>query len=164
MSYIAGHYTGTYKAPAGSALTIGTTREGFRLRETHHSQQILTDDGGEAPVDGVQQGTEVLLSLDYVEYDSIRAVLYAANVRGQPKANVGKLLSALAGQLVLTPAAGTPAETLDVSGNSWVFYKAIIDSDIETLLASKLRQGPCTFRCYPDPATGKAYEIVTTPP
>jgi hypothetical protein len=89
-----------------------------------------------------------------VDYDLIKAALYKANTQGLPKANVGKVLVGLASALVLTPAAGVTAV------ETFTFHKAIVESDIETLLASKLRQGPCTFRCYPDPAnSNKAYTV-----
>lgn len=159
MSFITGHYTAAY-----FGNSIGTTREGFRIRENHHHQPVLTDEGGEAPVDGVQQGTETTITLDWVDYNLIKSALYVSNPQGQPMANVGKTLTGIAHQLVLTAAAGTPAAAQDGVGNSWVFYKAIITDETELLLATKLRQGPATFRVFPDPEnSNKTYAIITAP-
>ena len=158
--FIAGHYTATYDplgpTSGGTSASIGATRDGFHLRETLHDQPINADYAGEVPVDAINQGAEVSVTLDYIEYDLILPALYAHSAAGQGLNNVGQSLVALSGLLTLTPASGTPAY-----GNSalpYIFDKAIVSSDIDTLLASKLRQGPITFHCYPDPAhSNQAY-------
>lgn len=154
MSFIAGHYAATW-----NGTSIGTTREGFHLKETLHDEHILTDDGGDAPVDGVQRGTECMITLDYVEYDSIKPALYAqTGTPGDVMTNVGKLLTTLAKSLVLTAKAGTSAATVVGAIATLTATKAIVVSDIDTLMASKLRQGPITLRLLPDSASAnKAY-------
>ena len=130
MAFIAGPYTATY-APGtggsgvGSPASIGKTREGFTERLDFHHQPIMTDDGGEAQVDGVQLGRDTLVTLDYVEYDLIKAAIHAAEPEGKVYDNVGKLLTSLAGPLVLTPVAGTTAAT---SGGTHTFHKAIVEN------------------------------------
>lgn len=161
MSFIAGAFTATW-----DGTSIGATREGFRIRETFHDQKIMDDAFGEAPANALQQGVEVFVTLDYIEYDLIKpAIIAAMGTQGSMKAKVGFLMSGLAKVLVLTPTAGTPAA---VTASPWTaevsytFHKAIIEGDIDTLLSSKLRQGPVTFRCYPDPGTtpaNKAYTV-----
>ena len=139
MAKIAGHYTATW-----NGSSIGSTATGFALHETHHKEDVHSDDYGDAPIDGIQQGTECEITLDFIDYDLILAAEYAQNTQGSANPNVGHTLTSLAQALVLTPVAGTPAASL-----VWTFTKAIVISDIETLLSAKLRQGPCRFKCYP---------------
>lgn len=162
MAFIAGAFTATYAPAAGSAVSIGATREGFRVRENIHVQHIVSDVAGDAPVDGIMQGVEVTVSLDYIDYALIKAAIYAASTQGQPLSKVGYLEAAtasqtgLGGALVLTPVSNTPADLADTPNGTWTFHAAIVESDVETLLSSKLRQGPITFRCYPN-SSGVTY-------
>lgn len=159
MSFITGHFTAKYN---GSDL--GESEQGWEIVEGHLVEDIITDSGGDAPVDGVQRGTRVEIRATYVEYDSIKAALYRANPRGATFTNVGKLYTNLAARLILTPVAGTTAETELGVGKSIVFTKAIVVSDINTLLATRHRKGPITFRCYPDSSnSNKVYDIIDTP-
>ena len=162
MSFI----TGTYDVATWDNAPIGQTEAGFRVRKVQHKEDILTDSGGDAPVDGVIRGAEYEVTCDFVEYDALQTsgLLDAATLAGDAIARVGMLLVGQAHELILTAKAGTSAATLDGVGRSWVFYKAIIVSDIDVLMANKLRKGPITIKAYPDPDhSNKAYEIITTP-
>lgn len=172
MAHVSGHFTAFFSATSGSGGTsfvgIGSTREGFRIRQRNYHQPVIDDRGGEAEVDGIQQGTDVTVECDYIDYDLIVNAIWgngttgAQNFKGKLYDNVGLRLVDLAGVLKLTPVAGTPAATEAGTGNSYYFYKTIVDEDTEILLASKLRQGPLRFRCFPDPTTSdKVWEVKT---
>lgn len=154
MSFVSGSYTATY---GGSS--IGTTEDGYRVQVQQHHEDIRTDDYGDVPVDGVQRGVSYQVTLVGMEYNLVKAAMAKqASALGESKTNVGKLLSGLAASLVLTATSGTPADT---AGNirSLTATKAILITDFELLLASRVRKGPLTFRLLPDPAVGggKAY-------
>src|ERR1035437_8092668 len=142
MSFITGHFTAMY-----AGTDIGESEQGWEIAESHLSEDILTDSGGDSPVDGVMRGTRHEVRGTGVEYDLVKAALYKANPRGATYDNVGKLMTSLAARLVMTPIAGTAAATELGAGKSIVFRKAIVLSDIVTLLANKNRKGPITFRC-----------------
>jgi hypothetical protein len=158
MPFITGHFTAMY-----NGSNIGESEQGWEIAEAHLSEDILTDSGGDSPVDGVMRGTRHEVRGTMVEYDLVKAALYAANPRGTTFNNVGLLMTSLAKRLVMTPIVGTSAALELGASSSIVFRKAIILSDIVTLLANKNRKGPITFRCYPDPVDGVVYEIITTP-
>ncbi len=150
MAHIAGHYSATL-----GGTSIGKTEDGFRLRVINHHEPVHSDDFGDVPVDGIQRGVEYQLTLTSVEYDLIQAaIIRQGNALGESNTNVGKRLRDLAQQLVLTATAGTPAAG---SIGTLTATKAIVVSDLEVLLAAKLRKGPVTFHLFPDPATGKAF-------
>ena len=156
--FMTGHF---YAALDGYPL--GETEQGWELNEVHLVEDIVTDSGGDAPVDGVMRGTRVEARCTYVEYDKIVDALYYANPSGQGYQNVGALMSDLAGELVLTPVAGTPAATDLGAGKSLKFYRAIVLNDINTLLSTRHRKGPMSFRCYPDYTnSGVIYAVVDT--
>jgi hypothetical protein len=163
-TFVAGHYAATW-----NTVDIGTTREGFRLLETFHAEMIVTDDYGDVPVDAIRRGVESRVQLDYSEYIAIAKTadaLYAqvggqANM-GNSKGKVGlpmvnQTAESVTKVLVLTALAGTPAAAFAGGILTLTANDAIVISDIETLLASRLRQGPCTFQLFPNPADGKAY-------
>ena len=161
--FVTGHAVVSYNNGAAFA-SLGESESGWEILENHLVEDINTDSGGDAPVDGVMRGTRIEARATYVEYDLIKAAIYAANPRGQHFTNVGKLYSSLAGRLVITPVPGTTAETDIGVGNSIVVYKAVVMSDVTTLIATKLRKGPITVRCYPDPVhSNRVYDIIATP-
>jgi hypothetical protein len=152
MSFIAGPYTAQYNG----GDNIGRTENGFRIRVTVHEEPIRTDDGGDSIIDGVNRGADTIVELDYVEYEKIKAAMFASGpvAEGAPLTNVGKLCTSLAKALVLTPVAGTTAT------GTYTFHKALVRGDINILLASRLKKGPLSFLCYPDPAnSNKAYTV-----
>ena len=170
MTFIAGHYDAYWKfadTPTIPTNFIGTTRDGLRLQQTHHMEVINTDDFGDAPVNGVQRGTESRLTLDFVEYDLIEAALYAQQEGagggiGASGLNVGFLLHTLSGGLELVAKAGTPAEQKPAIKTLTASH-AIIISDFELIMASRLRQGPCTFMLLPYHASSPDYTLDSIP-
>lgn len=166
--YVAGHFRGWWSTAGGNSgggyTDIGSTREGFRLITTFHAQPVISDKSGEGWIDGVSQGADNILRCDYIDYDLIAAAAgQTTGTIGKTYDNVGKLLTAIAGTLALKAAAGTTAETEQGAGNAYIFYRAVVMDDLEILLASKLRQGPLTFRLLPDPTTGKTWEKASAP-
>jgi hypothetical protein len=149
MGFVSGQFTSSFTPAGGSAASIGQTRRGFEVMESLHSTPIKTDEGGESVQDAINMGSSVQVRVDWVEYAAVKAAMYAAHPQGSSRTNVGKLMSALSGQLVLTPLAGTPAAA---ATGAWTFYLCYVESDINFLLGSGLREGPITFRCLPDPA------------
>lgn len=148
----AGFYAGSYTATWNGA-DIGRTTEGFTIKVKYHKEEIKTDDYGEAVVDTVIRGCDTTVTLDFADYASISAALHAqAGTQGLANAKVGYLGSTVAKQLVLTKIAGTNAPEA-----TWTFPLAIVDGDIDILLASKLRKGPATFLVLPTLATGYVY-------
>lgn len=148
---IAGHYSATY---GGS--DIGSSREGFNHDDQLLDQPVVDDEFGSAPCDGIQDGCITMANLDYIHYDKILSALYTQlGTAGDVAANVGKPLTSLAKELVLTAKAGTNAAA--ISGRTRTYTKAIVGTNLRVLMGSKLRQGPCTFKCFPDPVTKKTF-------
>ncbi len=143
MTYITGHYDATY-----DGSSIGRTKDGFRIIETPHFSGITTDDFGDVEADVVLRGMTVEVELDYVEYSTIKAALYAVEAQGFSSANVGKLGSSVAKTLILTAATGTTAKTYD-GAKIYTFTLAVVLTDFTTLLKNNLREGPVRFRILP---------------
>jgi hypothetical protein len=171
--YIAGHFNAFWSSISGSGSpsfsNVGSTESGWELIESQHDEPVVDDAFGMAQPDGIQQGKDHTLRLTYIEYDLFYSsgIFTAQAAFGVVNTNVGLTMTSLAGQLALMPVVGTPAATQLGTGNCYLFYKAICISDIPTMLSSKYRRGPLTFRCYPDPTTGgtrgKVCAIVTAP-
>lgn len=144
MAFVAGHYNATW-----SGNNIGTTERGYRLQITNHHEPIHIDDHGDAVRDAIQRGVDCRITLDYVEYDLIKAAIAGQFGTFGQMTRVGYRLSDLAKPLVLTAVAGTSAAA---AGNipTLTAPRAIIMSDTEILLANSIRKGPLTFLLLPD--------------
>ncbi|MDB5295208.1 MAG: hypothetical protein JWO31_1191 [Phycisphaerales bacterium] len=157
MTFIAGAYAFTYKAPGGgSPASIGATEQGFELRDQMHMEPIQSDDYGEGRAGGIQQGRSASVRLTGIEYGAMRAAIYSSHPLGDAKANVGRSMHDLAGEIVATPTTGTPAAALE---GTYTFKYAACASDLEMIFGSKLRKVPVTFDLLPDPATGKLWVV-----
>lgn len=151
--FIAGQHTATL---GGSP--IGMTKAGFHLRTTLHEDPIQTDEGGQTTLDAVNAGGDVYCMLDWCEYTKvITAIQSQIADDGQFQSLIGTLKSAIANALVLTPVAGL--------GNTRVLTatKAVVVTDLDFVIARKLREGPLTLRLQPDLALsgtdyGRAYK------
>lgn len=156
--FVTGPYTATFKPQGGSATDIGATEDGFEVIETPHFDPIRTDGGGDSTINAIHRGGDTVVRLTASEWDLITLLSFNAYPTGNPIPNVGFLMSALAGELVLTPKAQTTAAT---AGKTWTFYLAYVESDIPALLAARQRRVPLTLRCLPDPAhTNKTHVAV----
>src|SRR6185312_2926433 len=115
------------------------------------------------PIDAVEQGVEVIVTCDFIDYSLMEAALKAvSNSMGGGFVNVGLLRSYLAKQLVLTPIAaygGSTAATTAASeaAKVWSCPLAIVADNFNVLLSSKLRKGPLRFKAYPNLSTGLTY-------
>lgn len=149
---VAGHFVAQY-----GGVDIGSTREGYELQESPHHQPVIDDAGGESEVSGVQQGIDYLLTGVYIEYEKMKTALYRQVPRGKLYDNVGLFLPDLADVLALTPIIGTSAynDAVANGGINIIFPVAIVVNNINTLLKSKLREAPITFRIYPGEVDGE---------
>jgi len=168
LAYIAGHHTAYFSLTTFSAgptyFNIGSTENGFNHRETDHYEDVVDDAGGSAIADGINQGRDLIVTGTSIEADNINNVLYQGTPLGRFNINVGQTANSLAGTLVLTPVAGTPAAAALGVGMSRVYYAALIINDVEQMLSSKLRKIPVTWRCYPSTSEGwKVWDILSTP-
>jgi hypothetical protein len=156
MAVISGPYTATL-----GGTGIGMTEEGFRLSVVTHQEFVNSDDHGDAPFEAIQRGVTYRIQLIAIEYDLIKAAMaQQINGIGESKTHVGKRLTGLAQTLILTAAAGTPADAAGMI-KQLTATKAVIVTDFDILLAAKCRKGPVTFQLFPDPAVSyKAF--VTT--
>ncbi len=160
MSFIAGQYTATYKTSA-----LGQTAEGWRCSHQFFKRLITGDTYAQTPQDAVYQGAEVFVQGRLIEYNATGALgafwpysstIFALGVIGRLD-----VASSIAGALVLTALAGTPAAAAPAT---LTFTQAILAEGfpVELLFAPDLREVPLRFRCYPYFATPNQVFGVTT--
>lgn len=150
-SFIAGPYTSTYKASA-----LGQTADGYRVSHSFFKRLIQGDSYAQAPQDEVYQGAEMFVQFRLIQYDAagVAAAMWpygAFLTSGQ----VGRVSvqQSIAGPLVLTAVAGTPAATVPAT---LTLTNAIIAEGypVELLFAPDLREVPIRMRVFPVNATG----------
>jgi hypothetical protein len=175
MAYIAGHFSLKWSSsPGGSSgismTNFGDTENGIEIVQTNYYQKVVADSFGDSMPDGVQRGADCILRFNWIEYDKLVAAglpfVQVPLIGGGTNANCGKLLSALAGTLEMTPISGTGAYTQFVAqygnGKSLFATLAIPETDISFMLNNRVRTGPLVIRCLPDPNQSEAPLITAT--
>lgn len=160
-SFAPGYYSMTYAPPSGVAGYTGTPLatglvEGPRhLRRTPEGQMIQADAYGKSDIDGVYQGGNMVLSMTLKEWTvANRAILWPfGGTAGSPDPGamglVGQLFSALAGQIVLTAVANTPAAGLTFATITLPLCLINPGTDIDLLLGNEPRDIPVVFKVFP---------------
>ena len=125
-SFISGPYIATYKAPGGSAVAVGLTDQGYELQFTPISENIESSDiYGGALLDGVTRGANASLTFTMKSYTkalstgliwqftSTPLIMQAGAQIAAATVPTGRLWSNLAGEIVMTGQANTPAASVD---------------------------------------------------
>jgi hypothetical protein len=163
-SQYGGSGTSALGTTAPSYSDIGYSKDGIRVRQQLHHQEIRTDQGGMGIVNGVCMGQTIYAEFSHVSYSKIKAAIAAHSPTGVLYTNVGKLLTHLAGPLVITPLAGTPWATELGVGKSRILYKALLVTDVDYLMGAGYSEGRCTFLALPDDGVSdKIWEDLNTP-
>ncbi len=158
MAFAPGHYTVTYDPPpTGGPTSLGETEGPKRWQMTPYGEQIRQDSHGRQVVDVIDQGQDWFIQMILKEWNSdITAALYPfGTTYGTPLTGqvAGRLYSAMAGALVLTPVTGSAALTLGPGAAGTISIPLAIvvpDQQIEVLLGNVQRDVPVTFMCLPD--------------
>lgn len=146
MSFIAGPYTATYKQ-----LALGQTADGFRLTHSFFKRLITGDSYAQSPQDDVYQGAEMFCQFRLIEYNAAgtKAAMWPYGTY-LTMGTVGRVSKqqGLAGSLVLTALAGTPAAGTPAT---LTFSYAILAEGfpVDLLFAPDLREVPLRMRVYP---------------
>jgi hypothetical protein len=157
MTFIAGPYTATYQPALGGStgLTLGITEDGFEIETVPYADLIRGDNLGESIQDGVYRGKDVYISMVLEEWDldGVQRLMQPYTDRDSITdvgeiTQVGRLLTAMAGILILTPVAGTGAAT---SAGILTASKAIIAPGfpLRQLLATRHRKIPIRMLLLP---------------
>lgn len=174
MSYLAGHFRVYFKpfaSASGSTIHyLGETKKGIRWVTRKHMRPIQSDRGGQSRVNGIDQGLDVDLTIEWIEYDlAVKALATwgesASSTTFQaitPYRNVGKLVTTLGGDLFAVPVQGTGNATNVGAAKCYRFMMAFPVNDFADLLSSDLREGPLHFACFPMPghATEGIFDVV----
>jgi len=158
-----GAYSVTYDPPpGGSPVTLGQTEGPKRFQMTPLGEPVRIDAFGRRVVDVVDQGQDWFVQMILKEWNAaIEAALFPyGSTYGLPDDNVdlevlvaGRLYSTMAGILVLTSQAGTPARTQGPGGAGGIITIPlaiiVVDQQIEAVLGNVERNTPVTFQCLP---------------
>lgn len=163
--FIAGPYSATNLVPAGSALDIGLTEDGFNIRFRIEKQVIgQTALYGDSILDAVYRGGNASLSYLSLEFNKslLNGVAWYQNAVGV--ANQGKMAtvgtmdigSTKAGSTVLTAISGTTAAASPATLTS--LQCALIEGhELNWTKTSRLKTQPIMQRLYP--YTASAVEV-----
>lgn len=160
-TFAPGPYTMTYTPPTGapgasSALNPGLVEGPRFLDQVNHSIPVDNVDAfGKTLVDEVYAGGTVKLRMTFKEWKTavwdIMWPFYATEGATGDLGVIGRMMSDIAGQIVLTPVASTPAVTAGPSNGVCTIYKAIVapENSREIIMGCAMRDVPIVFNCYP---------------
>lgn len=157
--FAAGPYTATYNTdsapgdPAGKgqgARDLGLVAGVRRWRRQLEIHPVHGDAYGSSEIDGVYRGGQCYCLMTFKEWsDAVKDALWPFGSSFGAMGQVGRLLTDLAGELVLTAVADTPAATNGPA--TLTFEKAILSprENNDVVLGAEERDVPVMFRCYP---------------
>lgn len=156
-TYDIGHYVAQYQPPGGALTAVGQIHERITIRRNRKTTDIRVDELAQTVVDAIYAGQDLFVHMVFKEWTTVlKALLNPDGVNtstGAPDWSAlglpGTLDQDKAGQLVLTPLAGTPAAT---NGATYTFSKCILapghdveslhGSDVENIKSALLRVFP----------------------
>lgn len=145
MSFIAGQYTATLATNA-----LGQTKEGWRVEHQFFKRKIQGDNLAKSDQDAVWQGGNVFIKGTLLEYNATGALaaFWPYGTAYLSMGVMGRLDSAIAGVLVLTAIAGTPAAAAPAS---ITMNKVILAEGfpVDLLFYPDLREVPLRLQSYP---------------
>ena len=151
MSFIAGKYSVTVTPPAGSPLSVGQLKRGVSLEHQVFKQLITGDNFAEAPQDAVFRGMAVFAQMTLLEYNAAGAasVFWPYGSTYLTGGVIGRLDSALAGSMIMTALASTPAAAAPATVTLPLSILAE-GFPVSLLFAPELREVPIRQRVYPN--------------
>lgn len=151
MSSIAGKYAVTITPPAGSPLSVGQLKRGIGIEHQVFKQLITGDNFAEAPQDAVFRGIAVFTQMTLLEYNAAGAAsaFWPYGSTYLTGGVIGRLDSALAGSMILTALAGTPAAAAPATITMLLSILAE-GFPVSLLYAPELREIPIRQRVYPN--------------
>ncbi len=121
--FVSGPYQATYKKSGGSAVFVGLTENGFNMQFTPQMEVIDTSDiYGGAILDAVKRGHNATLAFDLLSFKkALTSQIFwqftsSPLVLWETALPSGVLYSSVAGEIVLTGQANTPAAVVDNNG------------------------------------------------
>lgn len=170
-TFIAGRYSSTYDPPGGTAAAdVGIAEEGYELSWTYSVEPIAQSDShGDAFMDGVFRG----ISNCFIQANSLEAkagsynpvtpwsILAPSGTTYLGPGVIGRLMSDVAGILILTSTAGTPAVSSPATMTAT--YAILAENyDVRLLFHSKLRKVPIRWRILPYSDSGTIKYVTAT--
>jgi hypothetical protein len=153
MAYVTKTFTvGGPNTISWNSTSIGLVEDNITINIENSFDNIKTNDLGDGVVDSVYRGQSCTVTARFQEYSKIKpALIAAAGTEGNPFVNVGKLMSTLAKQLVITPT---------ITGRAiYTFTTAYVENTYEINLGAHNQAVDVVFRILPDVTTGLLYVI-----
>lgn len=172
-TFATGPYTATYDATGAASGTPGQTAEpgardigivqnSHRFTRTAAGEDVAnTNLFGDTVIDSIYRGGQCFLTATIKEWKPyVRDILWPYAVEFGDVGTIGKLLSDMAGKIVLTPLAGTPAYAND--GKIITYGKAILSPqhNTEIMYGPVQRDVALVFRCFPYYTSGETPKLV----
>ncbi len=150
-----------------AGTSIGETEGPKRFQMTPLGEPIRQDSFGRVVVDVIDQGQDWFVQMILKEWNAaVEAALFPFGTYGAaPTVIAGRLYSALAAELTMTPTTGTPAKTLGPGNTQQIripIAHVMFDQQIEAVLGNVERNTPVTFICLPA-SDGKVWADEVTP-
>jgi hypothetical protein len=151
MAFIAGAYSAYWGASATDNTRLGMIEDGFDLSYSKQGELILTDTGGDTPMNGVYKGVDMTVSFTLTELNlaGVNSLLWPFSATRGELGAIGRLDSVMAQPLVLTacypPSAGATIPA------TITFHATLIENEADIMIThgNRHRKAAVTMRVYP---------------
>jgi hypothetical protein len=164
MAFIAGAYSAYWGSSETNNTRLGMIEDGFSLSYSKQGELILTDTGGDTPMNGVYKGVDMTVSFTLTELNlaGVNSLLWPFSATRGQLGTIGRLDSDMAQALVLTRC-GTQA---NLQPATITFHATLLENgaDIMLMHGNRHRKATVVMRVYPvaisAPGTGvSCYEM-----
>lgn len=145
LTQAVGAYSATFKA-----VTIGTFESSLRQNKTMHAQDVLASRFADTVIDGVYRGANVFAIAVIKEWtEAVRDAIWPFDEELGNTGIHGRMLTDIAGALVLTAITGTPAATIGPVTRTYPLAVIAPEHNTEITFGNEERNIPVVFRCLP---------------
>lgn len=152
-----GAYTVGYATDGipANAVDIGTFEGSLRENRTMHAQDVRAGRFGDTVLDGVYRGANVFQIVVIKEWtEIIRDAIWPFDEELGNTGIHGRMLTDIAGSLVLTAIAGTTAAVQGPVTRTYPLAILSPEHNTELIFGAEERNIPIVFRCYPNISSG----------
>lgn len=149
---------GTF-VPGPYSVTLAATDIGLMEGPIHHNeksfaQEVKASQWADAVIEEITRGGEVFVILTIKEWKAGSKALMSAEGTLGTRGKAGRLRTALAGALVLTALAGTPAATGGPATRTYASAILAAGHNVDITMGPEERNVPLVFRVFPSDSSG----------
>jgi len=149
-----GPYTVDYTPAGGEKTAVGLLEQHITMNQPAFAQDVMASRYAESVIDGIYRGGNVFVQLILKEWKTgSKNVMWPFDATLGQSGKIGRAMSDIAGSLLLTAIAGTPAANNGPATRTFPLACFSPGHNKEVLFGNVERNVPIIMQCYPAEVT-----------